>query len=141
MFVNRWGLLQRALPASINMKKIPQLVMCLARLHNFCITQRLLKNKRVKLAPPLAIDAAEIAANGGMPAGEYSPQQLLGGGEHFDDVDRNMRRSIQYRARRDNTKLPQELMLESVERQQLKRPTPRQWAEEKSVKENSTVVE
>lgn len=128
MFVNRWGILRRAIPAAIPMKKVPQLVMCLARLHNYCVSDRLAKKKRVKLAPALAIDQAEIAANGGIPS-TATPDQLLHGGEHFDDVTANMRRNVQYRARKDSGKLPQELMLESVVAQGLKRPNPKSWEE------------
>ena len=126
MFVNRWGLLRRALPAAISLKKVPQLVMCLARLHNYCISERLANKKTVKLAPALAIDQAEIAANGGIP-GDTIPQQLLHAGEHFEDVTTNMRRSLQYRARKDNSKLPMEHMLDSVVAQGLKRPDPKGW--------------
>ena len=106
--------------------------MCLARLHNYCITERLNSKKPLTLAPPLASDAVEIAANGGIPLNNESPEQLLHGGEHFDDVTINMRRSVQYRARKETSgKLPQEIMLESVVRQQLKRPEPLQWAEKR----------
>lgn len=44
MFINRWNVLRKALPLQLSLKKIGSLVLCLCRLHNFCIGQRLEQN-------------------------------------------------------------------------------------------------
>ena len=137
--------MRRAISKSIHIRKVPSLIVCLCRLHNFCITERLnrTKGKRRKntnlsllgdVRPPTAADNAEIVLNGGIPlvvvpGNATSPEQLLHGGEHYDDVPRALRRGVLSRARRlTNDKLPQDLMLESVIMQGLKRPTPKNWA-------------
>ncbi len=86
MFVNRWQMLRCPIASSIGLNKTCQLVMCLARLHNFCI------NERVGLDKPLATDQVEVTSRGGIPLipvemNEHSPAQLLRGGHHFDDID------------------------------------------------------
>jgi len=130
MFVNRWGILRRALPASMGIKKMCRLAMCLARLHNFCI------NERVGTALPLPVDSAEITAHGGIPMernehngfNDSSPEQLLHGGEHFDEVDAAELKRVEAKARRTlNGRLPKDFLVAKVTEQQLKRPTPQQW--------------
>jgi len=130
-FVNRWGILRRPLPATLGIYKINALVMCLARLHNYCI------NRRLKDAPALAKDSVEIASHGGIPLersalNEMSPDQLLHGGEHFDEWDREgLRgelRAIEKRARRRRGgKLLRDEMLDIVVDKQLRRPRPQAW--------------
>jgi len=128
MFVSRWGLLRRALPATMGLKKICRLVMCLARLHNFCINERVGSE-----LPPLPVDAVETSAHGGIPlernaCNDSSPEQLLHGGDHFDDVDPAELRRIEARARRTlQGKLPRDHLVAKVVAQDLKRPTPAQW--------------
>ena len=117
MFVNRWGLLRRALPAMMGLKKVTHLVMCLAKLHNFCI------NERVGSELPLPVDAVEISSHGGISMGrnEYngfndsSPDQLLHGGEHFDGVEEAELRRVEARARRTlNGRLPRDFLMAKV---------------------------
>jgi len=131
MFVNRWGLLQRALPATMGLKKICRLVMCLARLHNFCINERVGNE-----LPPLPVDAVEISAHGGIPLerntyngfNDSSPEQLLHGGDHFDNVYPGELRRIEARACWTlDGKLPRDFLVAKVVEQELKRPTPKQW--------------
>lgn len=131
MFINRWGMLRRALPATMKVKKITRLVMCLARLHNCCITER------VGSELPLPVDAVEISAHGGMRMernacgfNDSSPEQLLHGGDHFDDVDPAEPKRIEARARRAlNGRLPRDFLVDKVVQQGLIRPTPKQWNE------------
>jgi len=122
------------MPAAIGLKKTGRMVMCLARLHNFCIDRRL-----GAAAPPLATDSVEISSYGGIELeavemNDNSPEQLLHGGEHFEGTNietAEQRRNLQRRARQaNNGVLPQDLLCESVVEQELKRPTPRQWNEE-----------
>lgn len=147
MFVSRWGLLRRALPKSIHITKVPALTMCLAKLHNFCITERLLAEdpagkKKPSFArsyplPSLAVDEAEIVVHGGVPLDTpedcderdaVTPGQLLHGGQHFDDVPYNLRRNATSRGRSKQVELPNEVMLKQVEYYNLKRPKPKQWS-------------
>ncbi len=71
MFVHRWGILRKAIPANIGMKRTTALVMCLSRLHNFCIDSRLASStadlESVPEVPPaLSSDEDKISIAGGM---------------------------------------------------------------------------
>jgi len=117
----------------MGLKKICRLVMCLSRLHNFCI------NERVGCElPPLSVDAAETSAHGGVPMernpsgyngfNDALPEQLLHGSDHFDDVDPAELRRVEARARRTpEGKLPRDFLVGKVVDQGLKRPAPAQW--------------
>ena len=56
---------------------------------------------------------------------EFSPSGLLNGGNHFEDVNRNLRRSIG--RSQQNGELPQARLHASVVDQGLVRPTPKNW--------------
>lgn len=58
-----------------------------------------------------------------------SPSGLIGGSDHFDDMHRDLRRVFDRAAARATTGnlLPQQLLLNSVVNQGLKRPKPRAW--------------
>ena len=68
MLVARWGVLRRPLPSRMGMRKIVRLVVCLCRLHNYCIN-RCMKETGVEEPAPeaLAADALEIMGAGGVP--------------------------------------------------------------------------
>lgn len=130
MLVARWGILRRALPAAMGLKKQIALTMCLCRLHNYCITERLLNKQDISqdIVPSLAVDAVEISAYGGIRMeknnegwNDFSPNELLGSGHHFEDLARS-----QYR-RRTNVITPRDHLFAMVVQQGLKRPTPKQW--------------
>jgi hypothetical protein len=83
MFVHRWGMLRKPIPSNIGLKRTTALVMCLCRLHNFCIDSRLLPTDNVVVPPALSSDADEICINGGFPGGtmlERVPEQGGPGG-------------------------------------------------------------
>jgi hypothetical protein len=114
--------------------------MCLCRLHNFCINERLRDKARSlslgshELAPPLAADAVEISAHGAIQlrrreGGHLAPEALLDGGEHHDDTVRKDLRQIERKARGNcpDGKLPRDIMHEIVVSKGLKRPEPNQW--------------
>ena len=140
--VNRWGILRRAISARTGLYKATRLVTCLCRLHNFCINRRLLKTKNSEqstasenknkneqqedddLARPLAIDDAEIAVNGGIRR-EQRPNQLLDGGEHFDEYNSASRKLLWRMEQQPN--LPRERLHQEVVDKCLRRPTPKQW--------------
>lgn len=81
MLVQRWRILQAALPKGISILKSIALVNCLTKLHNYCIDQ----------TEVLAIDRAAFtnAAGGFITLDEVEnadgpvPVQLLGGGGTF----------------------------------------------------------
>jgi hypothetical protein len=62
MLVSRWGILRRALPQALGLKKVTALVVCLCRLHNYCLRQR--ENSiRTNMVAPLPSDDMEILAH------------------------------------------------------------------------------
>ena len=137
MLVNRWGILRSPLSSRFTLQKIGSLLICLCRLHNFCINQRLKRSGALDsddILPPTENDEFQIAAAGGVPLepssrdpdlNDQSPEQLLHGGEHFDDVHRNTRRRLERADNREGT--PRDAMVAIVERSQMKRPVPNQW--------------
>jgi hypothetical protein len=105
--VNRWGILRRAISASIGLRKTTRMVVCLCRLHNFCVNER--------LGSPGGI--VEIAAHGGIRVratgsgvdGDYVPEDLMGSGHHNDDTSRAQRRLFARSGRSSNgDKLPRD---------------------------------
>ena len=127
MLVNRWGLLRRAMPAAFGIRKTNSMLMCLCRLHNFCINE----NGR-KMTKPLAADTADIRSHGGIETvatadNPYSPEALLHGGEHEDDHGREERLQFARRGLGRKGKTPRDGMLKIVEDGGFKRPTPRHW--------------
>jgi len=130
MCVNRWGMLRRAMPAGIGIKKTCRLAKCLALLHNCCV------DRRLAVAPSLATDTVEITAFGGInlecnDLNSSSPDQLLHGGEHFDETGLEtpeQRRNHERRARRNNGGiLPRDRLLDIATEKELRRPEPQQW--------------
>ena len=147
--------------------KITRLVMALARLHNFCISERVDPHRTAgarefqdeqempaptgEADPALACNTAHIEAYGGIPLVQTElnsmlPEQLLDAGNHFDDVPPGVRRQVTNRARKASSDglLPQERLLASVQKQGLKRPPPKQWEKQRRKQSQSgakTVVD
>jgi hypothetical protein len=96
--VQRWGILQMAMPRGITIQRTIAMVFALAKLHNFCIDEVDGENAAI-----LHRDEQHIITNehGSVPlvgnnqAGTDTPQDLIGGGEHFNDVPRDSRRSVE----------------------------------------------
>lgn len=102
MLVHRWGILRKQIPVNITVQKTSSLVMCLCKLHNFCIQES------DDIEPPLAADIVNIANAGGIALTRidnretewtYNPVQdrinaLLDGGEHFEDITRQQHRKV-----------------------------------------------
>jgi hypothetical protein len=76
MLVHRWGILR---------KPIPCLVMCLCRLHIFTFDQ-----EDTIIGSNTRPDDINIVVAGGVPleGDRHSPQQLIGGGHHNNDMTR-----------------------------------------------------
>jgi len=127
MLVNRWGLLRRALPAAMGLRKINALLMCLCRLHNFCINE----NGTADMTA-LAADTVAIRSNGGFftvetESNPNSPEELLHGGEHHDDTEKSDRLAHARRGLGRQMKTPRDTLLRIIEEGGYQRPNPRHW--------------
>jgi hypothetical protein len=123
MFVARWGLLRRALPQAMRLRKITALTLCLCRLHNFCIGQ----GQRVDT--PLASDTMEILAHGGIALdNSCTPEGLLHGGEHHEDTTRSFRQNFGRNTLLASSCLPRDKLVAMIERNGFERPTPKSWS-------------
>ena len=101
MLVHRWSILRRALPAAMGIHKITAMTVCLCKLHNFLI------NRKENIPPQwTSRDAAHGMIRGSIPMNRQQehnnepdvPQQLLHGGEHFDDISMGALRRARYAA-------------------------------------------
>jgi hypothetical protein len=119
MFTERWSILRSAIPRQITIRKTISLVHALAKLHNFCID--------IQDVAPLTLldgDSNNIVnnINGSVPLEQTDdidvarPLQLLGGGDHFDDHPRELRRN------QTGAELPRQILLEKVVESHLRRP-------------------
>lgn len=133
--MNRWGILRRAISASIGLRKTTRMVVCLCRLHNFCVDERLGSLGCVveeEIVPEsIAADTIEIAAHGGIRVratgsgvdGDYVPEDLMGSGHHNDDTSRAQRRLFARSGRSSNgDKLPRDKLHWIVEKGGFHRP-------------------
>lgn len=131
MLTHRWAILRSAIPMNISVKRAVALVIALAKLHNFCIDE----DEDVDVPPISAVDELEIELNGGVPLVRRSttdasattpiPLQLIGGGNHFDDMDRPTRRSRerQYQSQASSA-LPRDQLHDLIAEANLCRPPP-----------------
>jgi DDE superfamily endonuclease len=121
MFVGRWGLLRRALPQAMSLKKVTGLTLCLCRLHNFCIDHR-----EKKLLTPLASDTMENLAHGGISLEDNGADELLHGGQHHDDTTRTFRQSFARSTIFDlRTVLPRDRLVQMIKSSGFTRPLPK----------------
>ena len=102
MFTHRWAILRSAIPMNVSVRKTIALVVALAKLHNFCIVD---VNDTIIL-PGTASDEWQNKVNSDVPLVQVTqhpesrgitPQQLIDGGNHFDDVGSNGRYNRQRR--------------------------------------------
>jgi len=129
--VNRWGILRKALPATMSIGKVSCLVMCLCKLHNFCVDERLARvDGADAIEEPTAQDQLGIAAMGGLGfdanCDMEGPDELLGAGHHFADTTESQRVAFMRRSL-NNDALPRDKLHAQVARGGFKRPTPRAW--------------
>jgi hypothetical protein len=133
MFVHRWGILRSAIPNGVTLRKTTALVLALAKIHNFCIDQT-----DTAILPITAGDELRLVSrnSGSIPLEELTgydhgtvdenrvPRQLIGGGDHFEDVPRDVREGR--RRRYNEIRLPRERLSEDVIRENnYRRPRPR----------------
>lgn len=120
--VHRWAILRSAIPMNISIGKTTALVVALTKLHNFCIDEN---ENELSVSTPG--DALNIDLSGGVPmepsvqANMSLPMGLMGGGEHFDDMDRNTRRRREREATND---FPRDRLHEMIAVKGLTRPAP-----------------
>jgi DDE superfamily endonuclease len=133
MFTHRWAILRSAIPMRVSLKKTVALVIALAKLHNFCIDE-----KEAHAPPSSALNELRTEMQGGIPIETVTtstgtrvlfPRQLIDGGLHFDDIDRQSRRLRirQYRAQAVavHQPLPRDHLHNKVAEANLTRPVPR----------------
>jgi hypothetical protein len=121
MLVQRWGILRKPIPKQISIAKMCALVLCLCKLHNFCIDMN-----EGKAASSTGIDAAIFSVEGGIYAFDRrgNPTELIGGGDQFvDDPLRSQRRHGEDDGA-DASMLPRELLHQVVIRKDLRQPPP-----------------
>lgn len=137
MLVHRWGILCRPMSAMLPLSKVTSMVRCLCRLHNFCIDEMLLRrcsggepnspSEETDACVPSHLESdildIDISNGASTTSCRATVDDLLHGGEHFDDIGRNVRVS----RRKITGPLPREVMCALVEEQGLKRPTPNAW--------------
>ena len=124
MFLQRWSILRLPLPEAIGIHKITALTFSLCKLHNFLL------DDKENIAPQTSQDAAYGAIRGTIGlephrvfTEEVVPEDLLQGGDHFEDVDYNTRKRDRHEAIMNvctqNQRLPREVLFDSVQRQGL----------------------
>jgi hypothetical protein len=122
MLTERWAILRSPMPRRLPLRKVIMMVLALVRLHNFCID----KVDEENIAEQPSGDVFRQAAVGTVPlvndsrmrrAGvtNTTPRELIGGGHHYLDYDRSLRRR-----RQDCT--PQAMMLRQVAELGVTRP-------------------
>ena len=133
MLTHRWAVLRSAIPMNVTVQKTVALIMALAKLHNYCIDAADGNSNLM----PTADDEWSTEVNGGVPlvapAGDSTnqdviPEQLLDGGNHFDDVGghagrRNMQRRYNYISATDGVPLPRDRLHSHIADIGVTRPT------------------
>ena len=122
-FTQRWGILRSTFPKNVTLTKTVALVLCLARLHIFCMDEK----QSVEIMT--AQDNVNIEEFGAVPleydqtTGSLVPRQLLGAGAHFEGLNQAWRRR-QLRGFH-GIELPRERLHASIVDQNLQRPQSR----------------
>ena len=132
ILTKRWAILRSAIPVGVTVAKTVALVIALAKLHNYCIDEDRHTTPDLSYMPN---DEWNIERNGGVPLvtvtdnGDVTPQQLINGGNHFDDVGGtngryNMQRRYNYVSESTRVPLPRDQLHSYVASIGVTRPTP-----------------
>ena len=127
ILTNRWRLLKSPLSSKLSIKKISALTFCLCKLHNYCIDNGNAKvPSRYQHDSLTLMDFANVIDKEN---GEMIPVGLLGGGDHFEDIQGGRRgasiRAIRSQRRQfDTEELPRTTMLRHVVEQDIHRSQP-----------------
>ena len=120
--MQKWAILQSAMPIGITLKKTIALVMAIMKLHNFCIDKvdrvggaedattrtssdvdsfHVMNHDEGGFVPLVNVAANDVTANEIIPIGntnanvnEVVPTELLGYGHHFNDVPQRLRNPL-----------------------------------------------
>lgn len=118
--VHRWSMLRRPLSTNLSIKKVTALTHTLYKLHNFCIDQN-----EERVSDIIEMDKFIRILCGYMPLsvthdGESIPDQLLSGGDHWDDCEHIRRRKARKHSR-NRSILPRDDMVALVRERNLQR--------------------
>ena len=137
MLTNRWSILRSAMPMKVTVQKTVALVVALAKLHNYCIdAQDSCTDVRIT-----AIDEWTSELNGAVPLvpvqvddamNNVVPEQLMGGGHHFDDMGgavgrHNLQRRYNRTSQMNGVPLPRERLHHHIESIGVTRPIPQPY--------------
>jgi hypothetical protein len=133
MLTHRWAILRSAIPMNVSVQKTVALVLALAKLHNYCIDAE----DGTSDLTYIAQDEWRTEVNGGVPlvavAGESQhdviPEQLLDGGNHFDDMGGTVGRHARQRrynhiSETTGVQLPRDRLHDYIASIGVTRPTP-----------------
>jgi len=121
MLTQRWSILRAPIPLGTSIPRTIALVNALAKLHNFCIdcredvTATAPGDHHALVTNPHGYITLDIQENSDVAV----PTQLIGGGHHFDDIDRSLRRNL------GTTDVPRQRLHAMVVNAHLSRPRPR----------------
>ena len=121
--MHRWGVLRKALPARIGIKKIASLVMALCRLHNYCINCNDYEADKILAQDELNIPLESDIVLERTGDNHFSPTGLLHGGEHFTDYGRYNLRMIRRMEDEIENSAPRERLHKMVVNYGLTRPS------------------
>ncbi len=135
MLTHRWAILRSVIPMNVSVQKTVALVLALAKLHNYCIdadgasdltfTASDERQHEINGAVPLVTTGDSQESSGH----DVVPEQLLDGGNHFDDiggVNGRYNRQRRYNTISENAgvALPRDRLHSNVAAIGVTRPTP-----------------
>jgi DDE superfamily endonuclease len=132
ILTRRWAILRSAILVNVTVAKTVALVLALAKLHNYCLDEDHHVTPDLSYLPN---DEWNMEMNGGVPLvtvthdGGVTPQQLLNGGNHFDDLggipgQYNRQRRYNYMSERNRVPMPRDQLHSYIVSRGLTRPTP-----------------
>lgn len=119
MLVHRWSMLRNIFPSGVPIARVVSTVIAMVKLHNYLIDNR---EEIVPQNYTSDLVRAELDENGvvTLEGDNHLPSDLIGGGEHMDDLPDEHRRRVERRFARDS-KLPRTLLYNSIVEQGLRR--------------------
>jgi DDE superfamily endonuclease len=119
-FVQRWGILQMAMPLNVSLAKTMAMVMALAKIHNYCTDEVNLMLQSTVVDGFCNVNIGAIPMVHLAQANMALPEGLLHAGHHFDNIGANSCRNRQT----SSVQLPCNTMHDYVAPKGLLRPKP-----------------